>query len=153
MKKASHHPPRRLAVRDFQRAGATMLELLVAGTLVMAALSVWAPLVVRHGRLAMESRHYRIAVDELSNQLERLAALPGDELAAAVEDLAVSEFAGARLPGAELNADLEPADYGQRLTLSMTWDEPQRSAAPLTMTAWVFPAGPTDAAPDEENEP
>jgi hypothetical protein len=153
MKTAAHDPPRPLAACDRQRAGATMVELLVASTLVMAALSVWAPLVVRHGRMATGARHYRIAVDELSNQLERLAALEGDELTPAVEEIAVSEFAAARLPGAKLTADLEPADFGQRLTLSMTWDEPQRSAAPVTMTAWVFPAESSDAAPDEENEP
>jgi hypothetical protein len=151
MKNASHELPKVARPRQ-GRTGASMIELLVACTLVMAALSVWAPLVVRHDRMATGARHYRIAVDELSNQLERLAALPGDELAAAVEDIAVSEFAAARLPGAELTAHLEPADVGQRLTLALTWDEPQRREAPLTMTAWVFPAEPSDA-PSEEEQP
>lgn len=134
------------------RAGATMIELLVAGTLMMVALGTWAPLIVRHGRMAVEARHYRIAVDELSNQLERLTAAPRGELASAVGALVVSDFAAERLPGAELTGSVEPVELGQRLTLSLVWDEPRRREAPLTMTAWVYSADER-ASTNGEDEP
>lgn len=115
-------------------------------------LGVATPLVVRHGRLLTAHRQYRLALDELSNQLERLTALPEAELLAAVEQLTASDFAAARLPGVELKGELAPDDLGTCVTLRISWDEPQRREAPLSLSAWVMP-GPTQAdGPPMEGE-
>ena len=119
--------------------GATSLEVMVAFTLLTSVLSFSVPLIVRHGRLLTCHNHYRLALDELSNHLDRLTALPEAERAEALENLAPSPFAAARLPGVELRYELEPLDIGQRLILFVTWDEPQRRRAPVTMAAWVHP--------------
>ena len=65
---------RRLALRHDgnSRRGFSMFDLFVAFTLLVAAMSMVAPLVVRHGQLLKSQRNYRLALDELSNQLERL---------------------------------------------------------------------------------
>jgi hypothetical protein len=60
-------------------------------------------------------------------------------LAAAVASLRPSPFAAERLPGAALRGHLSESETGRRLTLEFTWDEPNRQAAPLRMTAW-FPS-------------
>jgi len=117
-----------------------MLEILVALTLLGGVLTAATPLVVRHGRLLASYREYQLALEELSNQLDRLTALPAAELPQAVEHLTPSTFAAERLPGVELKAELEPAEFGQRLTLRLTWDEPQRRAAPVCLTTWIVPA-------------
>jgi hypothetical protein len=122
-------------------AGTTTLEVLVSFTLLAAVLAVSLPLVVQHGRLLATERAYRLALDELSNQLERLTALPNQELTAALSNVKPSEYAAARLPGARLSAQLQPAGIGQRLTLRLAWDEPQRANAPVTLCAWVYPRG------------
>lgn len=134
--------------------GTSSLEILVSFTLLSSVLAFATPLVVRHGRLLAAQRDYRLALDELSNQLERLTALPPAELPAAVEGLSPSDFAAAHLPGAELTAELTSADIGQRLTLKLSWDEPQRSAAPVTLAAWVVPlSDPPRSATARRDQP
>jgi hypothetical protein len=123
-------------------------------TTVMA---VATPLVVRHGRLLTSAREYRIAIEELSNQLERLAVLPAGERSAQAAHLAPSDFAESHLRGARLTATLAPADFGDRLTLELVWDEPQRRDAPVRLVAWLAPApasasAPAAAASGEEDE-
>lgn len=129
-----------------RRAGASNLEVLVAFSLLSTVLAVATPLVIRHNRLLTAHRDYQLALDEVSNQLERLSALPPGELPEAIEKLTPSEFAAGHLPGAQLTGELAAADPGQRLTLRLTWDEPQRKVAPVTLAAWIFPRN--DDAPE-----
>jgi hypothetical protein len=138
-----------------QRRVATLtLELLVAFSLLTTVLAVSVPLVVRHSRILMTERHYRLALEELTNQIERLTATSLDQLPAELQRLKPSSFAAERLAGVQLNGQLEPADVGQRLTLSITWDEPQRREAPLKLAAWILPenSGPATSS-EEANEP
>jgi len=128
---------RRLLVRPCRHRGTTIFETFVALTLISTTLAVAAPLLVRHNRLLISARHYRLACDELANQIELLAALPADDVAEAVGELEVSAFAAERLHGATLTATLDDDDMGQRLTLSITWDEPGRSTAPVTLVGWI----------------
>lgn len=128
-------------------AGTTSLEALVAFGLLSTVLALSTPLVVQHRRLLTAQRDYRLALDELSNQLERLTALPGSDLAPALDKLKPSGFAAAKLPGAELRGELAAADVGQRLTLRLSWDEPGRKAAPVVMAAWVFPKPANASSP------
>ena len=121
------------------RSGATLLELLVAFTLLVSTMTVAVPLVVRHGRLLTTARHYRIAVEEVTNQLERLVALPPEQLPGELKQLTPSEFTAERLQGAKVTGTLEPADLGQRLTIAIVWDEPRRSEAPVQLAAWIIP--------------
>jgi hypothetical protein len=129
-----------------------LIEVFVALTLVTTMLSLAAPLVVRLGRMSVAHRHYRIALDELTNQLDRLTALPTNEVPTAIQELSPSPFAIARLPGVKLGAQLNAADIGQRLTLTITWDELERDQAPLTLAAWIAAqAVPLAAEPTREN--
>jgi hypothetical protein len=139
-----------LATRQWhpeKRRGASILEVLVACTLLSAVLSVATPLVIRHNRLLTAHHEYQMALDEVSNQLERLTALPAAELPPALEQLAPSELAAAHLNGAKLTGELEAAGQGQRLTLHLIWDEPQRKSAPVSLAAWIYRRA--DAAPQE----
>jgi hypothetical protein len=122
-----------------QRRGVTAVETLVGFTLLTAALSVATPLVVRNGRLLSEQQDYRLALDEVSNQLERLSALRPDELAAALDELVLSSATASRLPTARLSGQLEAEDDGQRLTVSLSWEEAQRYRAPISLTTWIYP--------------
>jgi hypothetical protein len=112
---------------------------LVAFTLLATVLATATPLVVRHGRLLSSHRQYRIALDEAANQLERLTALPEAELPAAIARLAPSPFAKTHLAGVKLTGEFAPEELGTRITLRISWDEPRRHEAPLTLTAWGMP--------------
>ena len=56
-----------------QRSGTTMTELMVAAILMVSTMAIVAPLTVRTGRLWQDIRHHQLAVDTLSNELERLS--------------------------------------------------------------------------------
>lgn len=134
--------------RAIRRRGTTLIELLVAFTLLTALLGAALPLIVRHQQLLASARTYRLALDELSNQLEILTSLDAKELPAALETLAPSPFAAERLPGAELDAALDALGEQPRLTLSLTWDEPGRRDKPLALVAWLDPPA---QAPEEKS--
>lgn len=119
-----------------RRAGASSLECVVAFTLLSSALSFAAPLIVKQRRLVNHQREYRLALDEVTNQLERLTALPSGEVEQAVKQLKLSEFAAMRLPEATLRGELKSVDVGQQVTVSLAWEQP--TAAPVTLSAWIF---------------
>jgi len=141
------------ARRSLNRWGTSSLDLLVSFTLLVSVLTVATPLVVRHGRLLKSHRDYRLALDELSNQLDRLTTLPTDELPQAIKQLSLSTFLTERLPGAELRGELQPAEFGMRVTLKLSWNETQRHSAPVSLAAWVIPATPRPGSAPAEVEP
>lgn len=129
-------------VRD--RRGLNSIEVIVALTLLTSVLALATPLIVAHGRLVKQQRSYRLALDELSNQLERLSTLPAGDLPAAIESLTPSQFAERHLPEATLRGELADVEFGRRVTLEVVWDEPNRHGAPVRLTAWI--ASPTNSA-------
>lgn len=133
----------RLFRNKSRRRGASSLEVVVAFTLLSAALVMAAPLIVAHNRLLVAQRHHRVALAEISNQMERLSLFSSAELPAAVENLTPSEFAVERLPGASLRGELKDSSFGQRVSLELTWDEINRHAAPVRLTTWFSPAEAT----------
>ena len=128
--------------RRLRRSGIGSVEVIVAFTLLTTVLSVTLPLVVRHGRILKDQRNYRLALDELSNHLDRLTLMPVDEVPDALEQLKPSSLTADKLPGATLVGQLESADVGSRLTLSLSWGGPQRKANPITLVGWVLPTPP-----------
>lgn len=122
---------------SMRRRGTTTIELLVSFTLLTTVLGAALPLVVRHGRILNSARQYRMALDELSNQAERIAALSHDAAIETLEELQPSPLVVEHLPGATLSADLASSDGAERVTLSLSWDEPGRRAAPVSLVAWL----------------
>ncbi|QDT00792.1 type IV pilus modification PilV family protein [Adhaeretor mobilis] len=133
------------------RAGFTLTELLVAATLLVVALSVVGSLTVRTGRLWQDSRHYRLALDELSNQLDRLTTLDQANLATAIQEIKPSEQIEAALPNPKLSVELLSDEYGTRLLMQLAWDRLGKSS-PVSLVGWVDPLPKTasEAEPNTE---
>jgi hypothetical protein len=121
---------------DGGRPGLSLFEVVVACTLLTSVLSLSLSLLIREGRLLTAERNYRLALDEVSNQLDRLTGLPTNELPRALKRLTVSPFTAARLPGANLVGEMTPADIGHRVTLRLTYGEPH--AQTVSMSSWSF---------------
>jgi hypothetical protein len=54
--------------------------------------------------------------------------------------LKVSDFTSKRLAEAKLTGVLQSTDWGERVTLSLVWHEPQRATAPVQLTGWIVDA-------------
>lgn len=139
-------------VNAMRRPGTTTIELLVSFTLLTTVLGAALPLVVRHGRILNSARQYRMALDELSNQAERIAALSHDAAIETLDELQPSPFVVEHLPGATLSADLASSDGAERVRLSLTWDEPGRRAAPVSLVAWLHRGDDVATEPAAEEE-
>jgi len=131
--------------RRTRQKGTSTLDILVSFTILMAVISISTPVIVRHGRLLHKQRDYRVALDELTNQLDRLSSLPASELLAEVQKLTPSPFVTERLPGAKLTGEIAAADPASRVILRIVWNEAGRDEAPLTLAAWV-PNSPLPAS-------
>jgi type II secretory pathway pseudopilin PulG len=103
------------------RRGINTFEALVALGLLAATISGASVVAVRQLRLLESGRQYRLAVDEVTNQLEALAALPPAERAAAIAACEPSEFALQRLTKPQLTAKTEAVDDGERLEVTLNW--------------------------------
>lgn len=128
------------------RRAVTLFELLVAFSILAVVVSVSSGLLVRSGRLLVSARNQRIAVDELTNQLERLRSLPDAATGAFVAGPEPSAFAAAHLPGVTLTLTADPPGTvpERRVEVAIEWDEPGRRGHPLRLVGWI-PARPTPA--------
>ena len=125
------------------RRGTTITELVVACGLLSSLMLLVVPSAIRMGRVQQATRHERIALDEVTNQLERLTQLPVNELPQEIDQLAPSDFAMGGLPNPELSGTLQNSEDGYRLALEISWDRPGQPEAPLTVATWVYPAATT----------
>lgn len=118
------------------RRAAITLELFVAATLLMAMMGVFAPLTVSSCRVWKDSRHHQLALDELSNQLEELQAMPPETRAEAIVELTPSKVAMHALSEVQLSAKEIDDDDGHRVMVEIDW---QRATAspPLRLVSWI----------------
>ena len=139
-------------ISSHPRRGTTIIEFVVACSLLGSLMMVVVPSAIRIGRLQQMLRHERIAMDEVTNQLDRLAQLPLSQVQHEVPTLTPSEFAAAGLPNPRLAGTLEGSEEGYRLALEISWNSPGRNVAPLTMATWIFPTSTTES-PGEDPAP
>ena len=118
-----------------------MVELLVSATLLITLVSIVVPLSVRAGRLWQEARSYRLAVNELSNQLEDLTLLGDQEREQALAKWQPVEGLLLALPDARLTGEVLDDEDGKRLRLSLEWRRSVGSP-PLCMIGWIHPEKP-----------
>lgn len=142
-------------INQLHRArGTTTIELLASFSLLTVILGAALLLVVRHGRILASADHYRIALEELSNQSEALAGVADDDADEHLRDMKPSPFAVEHLPGAKLQAVANEAEEtaGRWVVLSLTWDEPGRQAAPVSLATWLPSGKPAPADEEAEEE-
>jgi len=127
------------------RAGLMIPDLIVAATLTLALIGTLTTCTVRCGRLMIDTRHHQLALDELSNQLERLVAFSEQERAKAILELTPSDEVARVLSKATMAAETIIDASGTRIVLRLNWDR-GALATPLKLTAWTKPQ-PTEQAP------
>ena len=118
------------------RRGLTFTEAVVAATLVVCMIGFVAPLTVRIGRVWQSTRQYRLAFNELANQMESLTSLGVSRCDAALVNLKPSASATKSLPDVWLEGQLLRDHDGTRLILSIDWDRGSQSV-PISLVGWL----------------
>ena len=99
---------------------------------------------VAHERRAVERRQW--AVQEVANLMERVSALPWDQVTPeSARALALSEAVRGKLPGPELTIEVDPKDAERgtkRLAIRLRWRNRSGAwEAPVRLTAWIARQG------------
>ncbi len=125
--------------RRKRRQGSSATEVLVAATLLLSLIGAVVPTTVRTAKIWRDTRHFQIATNELSNQLESLSSLSEAERVNALNMLAVSQPTSEILISATLAAETTNDADGNRLTLTLNWER-SIHAKPLQITGWLKPS-------------
>lgn len=133
------------------RHGVTLIETLVSLMLLATIFSAVAPLIARQARLQADARAYRLAVDELTNHLDRLTRLSPEEIEQQLNRLKPSEVASAALEGATFRGESSPCEIGTRITLTLLWPENDRGKPPVSLTGWI-PAATKESEQEVRDE-
>tara|TARA_R110002072_G_scaffold303099_1_gene493378 strand:+ start:65558 stop:65938 length:381 start_codon:yes stop_codon:yes gene_type:complete len=118
-----------------------MVEVVVGAVLLGIFLSSVGPMFRWIRESKRTSDRHQFAMEELSTQMEQLAALlPSQITKDKLQLLTLSESTRTMIPEAKLTATLEPdKDRLQRVTLSIAWvNDAGMSVEPKRLTAW-FP--------------
>lgn len=118
------------------RAGTTLTELVVAAGLLVTVVGLTAGSVGGVARLYRLEQQHRVAVDELSNQLERLTQLTADQARSELEEIELSKWASISLSGGQLSGEVLNDSHGTRVQLSIQWNR-LGPAKPLVAVAWL----------------
>ena len=130
------------------RTGATLIELVVAAILLSAMITFLGTLVVRTARMTRDSRHSQLAMDELTNQLERLTILPSAQIESAIQSVTVSDEIKSSLPDATIEGEFVEDNYGRRIVLNIDWRR-RVPAKPLTLVGWIPGNRDSDGTPSD----
>ncbi|MCA9236867.1 MAG: hypothetical protein KDA44_15430 [Planctomycetales bacterium] len=114
-----------------------LTELIVAAGVLTTAIAAVTPLIVQQGRVLAAARHERLALDELSNQLDLLTLLTGEPLKAALADLQPSVPVAAALGDVRLVGELLDDDAGQRIALEIVWQQGPHRECRRSLTGWL----------------
>jgi len=125
------------------RRGTTLLECIVAASILSVAIGTVTTAVFRIGRIWTDTGHYRISLQEVSNHLESLTQLPPEQVQPAIDSLAVSAALARSLVDAKLTGELVQDDFGDRVKLELSWRD-GRSVRPIRMTAWLAESNTED---------
>ena len=129
----------KMAFRNKKRSardGYLMTEMVVAAMVLVAVISVATQLASSCYRVRMDARQYQVAVEELSNQLDRLVHVTPDQLEGVINQLEASETLSEALHEPLLSGELIDDDNGRRVVLSLSWSRPGGSP-PMTMVRWL----------------
>ena len=126
-----------------RRYGFSLTEVMVCASLLLAVMSFVASISLRTHRIWKDIRLQKIALDEMSNQMESLTALSPDQLEQAIASLEISADLKQSMPLASLTGEvIQLEDSTQiELTLRIDGDQPQGPAKshPLTLVGFLSP--------------
>ena len=126
-----------------KRRGTTIVECTVAFVILTAALFSVAQMIAAVTVQQRAATQRQLARQEAANVMERLYALPDQDLKThRIDESELSEVASRRLPGVEATATVTERDVpgaGKRIAVEIRWtNKAGRPARPVRLVAWRF---------------
>lgn len=118
------------------RDGATLVELLIASVVLVSAMSFITTMCFHTNQVWKRIAHQRVAVSELSNQLDHLTLLSVEEAQEAIANLSPSPQCKQTLTSPKLAAQLVEDAIGTRIELQLDWDN-QIPSRPVKLSGWI----------------
>ena len=112
------------------------MELLVSVVITLATVTAITSLIFKCGMIWKDVSQRRVAVQELSSQLEELTLMDEDSAKERIEELKLSKICKERLPKAKLSGVLSEDNLGVRIQLSLNWKRPVESK-PVILCGWL----------------
>ena len=129
-----------------RRRGSTLSEVIVAAVLLLAGIGILVRGTVGAKQLWQDTQHYQLALDELSNQLERIVALEPNKRHVAIDSLEPSAMLKHLIPSARLAIETHNDEDGQRLVISVH-SEGDGRLPKISLVGWL----PAETPPDTQN--
>ena len=127
------------AGRQFRRRrGVTMVELVVATGLLVAVMCFVTSLCFRIDSVWKDIGYHRVAVNELSNQLELLTRLSPEEAREAIGSLAPTTVCARTLRDPTLSGEIIEDSLGVRVVLQIDWAR-KHPGKPVQLVGWLRP--------------
>jgi len=122
--------------QQHRRDGFTAIELVVSAAMLVVVMTFSTTLIVHIDHIWKEIGHHRIALNELSNHLDRLTHLEPAELDHAIESIAASPEAQRTLASPNLTAGRVNDEFGDRIVLRLDWRRRYPGRA-VELVAWL----------------
>jgi len=113
------------------------MEILASAVILCATVTVVTKLLFQCGVVWRDVSHHRVAMHELSAQLEELTLMEADSVAEKIERLKPSVICEERLPEAKLTGTIVEDNLGVRIELSINWKRAVESK-PMVMCGWLI---------------
>lgn len=118
------------------RRGVTMIELVVAAVVMTMVMSLITSLCFRISCIWQDTGHYRVAVAELSNQLDQLTQMSPELVLEELETLQPSEHCKRTLHDPQLDGELSQSEIGTQIRLQLNWSR-RHPGQPVELVGWI----------------
>ncbi|EMI45709.1 hypothetical protein [Rhodopirellula sp. SWK7] len=120
------------------RTGVTMIECVVAASILLVAMTTVTTMAFRVNRLWIDVADQRIAMNELANTLESITELPAEQIDDAIAAIQPSAMASSTLDQPQLSATRVTDEFGDRVVLTLSWRS-TNPIHPVSLTGWITP--------------
>jgi prepilin-type N-terminal cleavage/methylation domain-containing protein len=133
---------------SISQSGYTLLETTIALAILAAAFVLVAQVLATCARQRQAAEQLLVAQLEAANAVERIAALPFDQVSAAkLGELTLSKAAQAALPEGKLTTTLDESTDGirqKRVLAQVAWTAGVDQPRTVTLTTWRYDSPPPE---------
>ena len=118
------------------RSGISMLELIASAAVLTLVMSMVTGMCYRISTIWKDVGHHRVALTELSNQLDRLTLMEVDEVRQELDSLGATTTCGRTLSDPQLTGELVETELGTQINLKLNWTR-LNPGAPVQLSGWI----------------